>query len=637
MKYRRLGKSGLQVSEFSFGSWVTFAKQVDIAPAKEIMSAAFDAGINFFDNAEGYEQGRSELVMGQAIAELGWSRDSYIVSSKVFWGGQKPTQRGLSAKHVTDACHAALKRLRVDYLDLYFCHRPDVDTPIDETVRAMHNLVQQGKVLYWGTSEWSAQQITEAHWAAERHGLTPPTMEQPLYNLFERHKVEGDYAPLYETFGLGTTIWSPLASGLLTGKYNDGIPQDARANLPGYEWLRDMFTSDQGRARIAKVKELAALATRLEMPIHHLALAWCLANPRVSTVILGASRLPQLTDNLAARDRVADLTPEVLAEIEQHHGQTAPLPRNGSDPGDPSMTGFGQIGGIDVPLHTIRSSAGLSADVTAYGARLVRLLTPDRNGTMGDIVLGHDRLQDYVDHRTYFGATCGRYANRIAGGRFVLDGAAVTLDRNEGPNHLHGGRDGFDQKVWTVASAAQDHVTFTATSPDGEMGYPGTCQLATTYRFTSDNALQITMTASTDAPTVLNIVNHAYFNLAGSGDVRDHILQLPADFYTPVGEGLLTTGEVRPVAQSGFDFRTARALRAGMAESPISPMAMTTTGACGGLQQGRPFTTAHGGRSASGRALDLFTNQPGVQVYTCGQMKVPVPGRAGASYGRLAG
>lgn len=327
MKYRRLGKSGLQVSEFSFGSWVTFAKQVDIAPAKEIMQAAYDAGINFFDNAEGYEQGRSELVMGQAIEELGWSRDSYIVSSKVFWGGQKPTQRGLSAKHVTDACHAALKRLRVEYLDLYFCHRPDVDTPIEETVRAMHNLITQGKVLYWGTSEWSAQQITEAHAVAARWGLTPPTMEQPQYNLFERQKVEGDYAPIYDTFGLGTTIWSPLASGLLTGKYNDGIPQDARAALPGYEWLRDRFTSAEGQAQIAKVRELSGLAARLGMPLHHLALAWCLTNPRVSTVILGASRLSQLTDNLAARDRVADLTADVLAEVERIMGNKPPAPQ----------------------------------------------------------------------------------------------------------------------------------------------------------------------------------------------------------------------------------------------------------------------------------------------------------------------
>ena len=315
MEYRRLGKSGLKVSAFSFGSWVTFAKQVDIAPAKELMSAAYDAGINFYDNAEGYEQGRSELVMGQAIAELGWGRDSYIVSSKVFWGGPKPTQRGLSAKHVTDACHAALKRLRVDYLDLYFCHRPDIDTPIEETVRAMHNLIAQGKVIYWGTSEWSARQITEAHLVAARCGLTPPTMEQPQYNLFEREKVEAEYLPLYD-IGLGTTIWSPLASGLLTGKYNEGIPQDSRANLPGYEWIRDRLGSADGIERLEKVKALAQLAGQVGMPVHHLALLWCLDNPHVSTVILGASRLGQLTDNLAALEARALLTPDVLDAIE---------------------------------------------------------------------------------------------------------------------------------------------------------------------------------------------------------------------------------------------------------------------------------------------------------------------------------
>ena len=316
MDYRRLGRSGLQVSEFSYGSWVTFAKQVDVAPAKAMLTAAYEAGVNFFDNAEGYEQGRSELVMGQAIEELGWSRDSYIVSSKVFWGGAKPTQRGLSAKHVTEACHAALKRLRVDHLDLYFCHRPDIDTPVEETVRAMHNLIVQGKVLYWGTSEWSGQRITEAHAVAARCGLTPPVMEQPQYNLFERHKVEADYAPVYDSFGLGTTIWSPLASGVLTGKYNDGVPADSRMNLPGYEWLRDEWARPEGVAKLAKVRALAGLAKKVGMPIHHLALLWCLANPRVSTVILGASKVAQLTDNLGALQSKAMMTPEVLAEIE---------------------------------------------------------------------------------------------------------------------------------------------------------------------------------------------------------------------------------------------------------------------------------------------------------------------------------
>lgn len=327
MRYRRLGKSGLQVSEFSLGSWVTFGKQVDTGNAKTMMTAAYDAGINFFDNAEGYEAGNSEIVMGEALKALGWTRDTYIVSSKVFWGGSKPTQRGLSRKHVTDACHAALKRLQVEYLDLYFCHRPDIDTPIEETVRAMHDLIQQGKVLYWGTSEWNAQQITEAHRVAREWCLTPPTMEQPQYNIFERDKVEGDYAPLYDTVGLGTTIWSPLASGLLTGKYNDGMPADSRAMLPGYEWLREMFESAVGRDRLEKVKKLAGVAREAGLPIHHMALLWCLENPRVSTVILGASRLSQLTDNLAALEARDRMTADVMAAIEAITDNRPPAPQ----------------------------------------------------------------------------------------------------------------------------------------------------------------------------------------------------------------------------------------------------------------------------------------------------------------------
>ncbi|MBI1418056.1 MAG: aldo/keto reductase [Limimaricola sp.] len=327
MQYRRLGKSGLKVSEFSFGSWVTFGKQVDTSDAEKMMGTAYDAGVNFFDNAEGYESGNSEIVMGEALKKLGWNRESYVVSSKVFWGGAKPTERGLSRKHVTEACHAALRRLQVDHLDLYFCHRPDIDTPIEETVRAMHDLITQGKVLYWGTSEWSAQQITEAHQVAREWRLTPPTMEQPQYNLFERQKVEGDYAPLYDTFGLGTTIWSPLASGLLTGKYNNGIPNDSRVTLPGYEWLRDRVQSEAGQAQIAKVGELAAIAKEAGMPIHHMALLWCLANPRVSTVILGASRLSQLQDNLAALDARDKLTPEVMDKIEAVMGNKPAAPQ----------------------------------------------------------------------------------------------------------------------------------------------------------------------------------------------------------------------------------------------------------------------------------------------------------------------
>ncbi|MDB5561196.1 MAG: aldo/keto reductase [Hyphomicrobiales bacterium] len=316
MEYRRLGKSGLQVSEFSLGSWVTFGRQVDQSDALQLMSYAYDEGINFFDNAEGYEAGESEALMGAALTKLGWSRDSYIVSSKVFWGGKKPTQRGLSRKHVFDGCDNALKRLQVDYLDLYFCHRPDIDTPIEETVRAMHDLVSLGKVRYWGTSEWSAQQLTEAWAVAKDLRITPPTMEQPQYNFFERFKVEGDYLPLYDLMGLGTTIWSPLASGVLTGKYNKGIPDDSRLNLPGYEWLKARWESEDGHVMLAKIEKLAGLAAEIGMPIHHMALLWCLANKHVSTVILGASKLSQLQDNLAALKDKQKLTPEVMAKID---------------------------------------------------------------------------------------------------------------------------------------------------------------------------------------------------------------------------------------------------------------------------------------------------------------------------------
>lgn len=316
MEYRRLGKSGLQVSEFSFGAWVTFGKQVDVDAAAKLIGTAYDRGVNFFDNAEGYESGAAEQVMGDAIKKLGLKRDTYAVSTKVFWGGKGPMNRGLNRKHVFDACHAGMKRLSVDYLDMYFCHRPDTQTPIEETVRAMHDLVSQGKVMYWGTSEWTAQQLTEAYGAARQYNLTPPTMEQPQYNLFERQKVEADYAPLYDLFGLGTTIWSPLSSGLLTGKYNDGIPDDSRMNLPGYEWLKESLESEQGQERLAKVRKLADLAKTVGMPIHHMALLWCNSNPNVSTVILGASKIEQLEDNLDALTVKDKFTPDVLAEIE---------------------------------------------------------------------------------------------------------------------------------------------------------------------------------------------------------------------------------------------------------------------------------------------------------------------------------
>lgn len=323
MEYRRLGKSGLKVSELSFGSWVTFGKQVDGGDAASLMGYAYDQGINFFDNAEGYEQGNSEVVMGEALKKLAWSRDSYAVSSKVFWGGSKPTQKGLSRKHVTDAANAALKRLQVDYLDLYFCHRPDIDTPIEETVWAMHNLITQGKVLYWGTSEWNAQQLTEAYAVARREHLTPPTMEQPQYNIFVRQKVEADYLPLYE-MGLGTTIWSPLASGILTGKYQDGIPDDSRMNLPGYEWLKNKLSTPEGQEQIRQVGELGKLAQELGVPLAQLAILWCLKNPNVSTVILGASRLGQLEDNIAALKHRDKLTEDVMLRIDAIAGNRPP-------------------------------------------------------------------------------------------------------------------------------------------------------------------------------------------------------------------------------------------------------------------------------------------------------------------------
>lgn len=316
MEYRRLGTAGLKVSALSLGSWVTFGRQVQTNLALELMAMAYDHGVNFFDNAEVYENGQSEIVMGEALAQLNWSRDSYIVSSKVFWGGDKPTQRGLSRKHIHDACHAALKRLQVDYLDLFFCHRPDIETPIAETVFAMNGLIQQGKILYWGTSEWSASQIMAASACARENNLIGPTMEQPQYNMFVRDKVEAEFEPVYQEIGLGTTIWSPLASGFLTGKYNQAIPADSRANLASYEWLKALIHSEKGQDRISKVKVLMEIASGLNMSLPQLAVAWCLANPRVSTVILGASKVPQLAETITAVEHLDKVTPEILADIE---------------------------------------------------------------------------------------------------------------------------------------------------------------------------------------------------------------------------------------------------------------------------------------------------------------------------------
>lgn len=317
MEYRRLGSSGLQVSALSFGSWVTFGAQIEDNSCEKLIAAAYEAGINFFDNAEIYAQGKSEIVMGKILKNMGWDRTSFLVSSKVFFGDgrKKPNQTGLSRKHILEACHDALQRLQLEYLDLYFCHRPDKNTPIYETVWAMNHLIQQGKVLYWGTSEWSAQQITEAHLVAEKYHLIGPVMEQPEYNLLHRDRFEKEYKPLYKNFGLGTTIWSPLASGLLTGKYNDGLPTDgSRLSRENLAWLKDKNLTED---RISKTRKLTSFAkNKLGISMTHLALAWCLKNPNVSSVILGASKVSQLEDNLKSLEVVPLLTQEVMDDID---------------------------------------------------------------------------------------------------------------------------------------------------------------------------------------------------------------------------------------------------------------------------------------------------------------------------------
>ena len=317
MEYRRLGNSGLKVSEFSFGAWVTFGSQVEDKTAMECMKTAYDAGINFFDNAEVYANGRAETVMGSILKKMAWDRTSYIVSSKVFWGGQLPNQKGLSRKHIMEACNAALKRLQVDYLDLFFCHRPDPETPIEETVRAMTDLIHQGKVLYWGTSEWSAESIKQAYSKARNFMLVPPTMEQPQYNILHRDKVEKEFINLYKEIGLGLTTWSPLASGVLTGKYNNGIPKGSRLNEPTLNWLKESISGEEGEKRINKVKRLDALASETGVQLNHLALLWCLHNQNVSTVILGASNAGQLKDNLKALDSRKVLNDELMQKIEE--------------------------------------------------------------------------------------------------------------------------------------------------------------------------------------------------------------------------------------------------------------------------------------------------------------------------------
>jgi voltage-dependent potassium channel beta subunit len=327
MEYRRLGKSGLQVSALSFGSWLTFGKQIGDTTAEDLMTVAYDNGINFFDNAEIYARGKSEIVMGEILKKKGWRRDSFLVSSKVFFGlggkDLKPTQRGLHRKHVVEACHQALERLQVEYLDLYFCHRPDKHTPIEETVWTMHNLIAQGKILYWGTSEWSAQEIMEAHMVAQRYSLIGPVMEQPQYNMLVREKVEGEYAQLYKTVGLGTTIWSPLASGVLSGKYNDGFPTDTRLNIEGLGWLKDQAMVD---VNLDRTRKLTTFAKDLGIPMPVMAIAWCLKNENVSTVILGASKTNQLTENFKALEAKEKLTPDVMQKIDEILGNKPKAP-----------------------------------------------------------------------------------------------------------------------------------------------------------------------------------------------------------------------------------------------------------------------------------------------------------------------
>ena len=317
MEYRYMGKTGLQLSTLSFGSWVTFHKQIDDKIADELMGIAYEQGVNFFDNAEVYAVGESEKMMGRVLSKKNWDRTSIVLSSKAYFGWRgkenKPNQTGLSRKHLTEACHEALQRLQTDYLDLYFCHRPDKKMPIAEVVQTMNTLIQQGKILYWGTSEWSGVEIMEAHRIAEAYRLIGPAMEQPQYNLFERSKVDAEYLEIYKNVGLGTTIWSPLAAGLLTGKYNDGIPEGSRFQMEGFEWLRDRWLMQE---KINKVQQLGAIAKALKVSTASLSIAWCIKNPNVTTAILGATSKAQLLDNLTALDTAALLTPEIMEQIE---------------------------------------------------------------------------------------------------------------------------------------------------------------------------------------------------------------------------------------------------------------------------------------------------------------------------------
>jgi voltage-dependent potassium channel beta subunit len=317
MEYRYMGRTGLQLSVVSFGSWVTFHKQFEDSKADELMGVAYDSGINFFDNAEGYAGGESELMMGRVLKKKKWDRTTYVLSSKVYFGlhgdNNRPNQHGLGRKHIFEACHQALDRLKIDYLDLYFCHRPDTNVPIEEVVWTMHNLIHQGKVLYWGTSQWSGAEIMEAHRVAQQYGLIGPVMEQPQYNMFERFKMEQDYIPVFKNVGLGTTIWSPLAAGFLTGKYLDGIPEDSRLAIEGFDWLKKRWLQAD---KVAKLKKLVSLADELGVSMASLAIAWTIANPNVTTAILGATKAEHLTENLKALDVVKIFNPEIISWIE---------------------------------------------------------------------------------------------------------------------------------------------------------------------------------------------------------------------------------------------------------------------------------------------------------------------------------
>ncbi len=312
MEYRHLGKAGLRLSELSLGAWVTYGGQVGEDRARECLAAAYEAGVNFFDNAEAYAGGEAEVVVGNVIKQLGWRRESIVVSTKIFWGGAGPNDLGLSHKHIVEGVNNALRRFQMDYVDLVYCHRPDPNTPIEETVRAMDLVIKQGKAFYWGTSEWSAADIMRADGLARQYGLTPPSMEQPQYNMFVRERVEKEYLPLYRDLGYGITNFSPLASGMLTGKYNEGIPEGSRATLEGYEWIRRGITPE----RIATVRRLQGVAADLGCSLAQLGLAWCLKNPHVSSVITGASRPEQVRENMKALDVVPKLTPDVLQRID---------------------------------------------------------------------------------------------------------------------------------------------------------------------------------------------------------------------------------------------------------------------------------------------------------------------------------